>query len=696
MVNETALTRPRMGACARVSQWLARRVAALPTLRVAAGVWAAGVLATGSAFAAPPIQLSNQDSYYPRLVRLEANGTANGRLIATYDFAGITSPVYESTDQGATWAQVGTVAAPSPDDWHCCSTLYEMPAASGGTAKGTLLWATTSRSGAAGSYSFKIRLFRSTDLGRHWTLLSTPVTGKVGTWEPEFTIDAKGRLLMFYSSEEYQAQGYNQLLAHRVSTDGGVTWGPDVFDVAVPDGVKRPGMATVRKLPNGRYVMGYEICGLGCDTYIRSSSNGSKWGDPTSLGTRVVSTAGNHFAHAPTVSWADDGSKNGRLMVIGQVLVRNADNKTAEANGRVYFFNTRNGKGDWTEAATPLVTPSDGLGPCTNYSSQLQALPSADGKPSTMRLLQMSNVECRAHLAATPLNNPVNDGVYRLVAKHSGQVLDVAGCDTANNANVAQWPWLGGDCQRWNLTNQGNGEYTLVAQHSGMALDVTGCSTQAGGDVRQATPSDAACQRWKLDPVGDGWYRLIAKHSGLVLDVDGCSTTNGANVQQWTWMDNNCQRWKLERVSANHLANGSYRLTAKHSGQALQVTGCSASDGAFVQQWPWSGATCQIWQATATADGFYEFTPRVSTAQRLDVKDGVLLAGGAVRQWPSNGADPQRWSVESVGSGNFRLVNKRSGRVLDVDGCSQTQGTKVQQWDWLGGDCQRWQFTAVP
>jgi len=197
--------------------------------------------------------------------------------------------------------------------------------------------------------------------------------------------------------------------------------------------------------------------------------------------------------------------------------------------------------------------------------------------------------------------------------------------------------------------------------------------------------------------VGDGYYRLVAKHSGQVLDVNACATTNGANVQQWPWLGGDCQRWRLEPVSANSIADGSYRLTPKNAtGLALDVAGCSTSDGANVQVWTSNNANCQKWQLTETADGYYELAPRQATNQRLDVIDGGLLSGANVRQWPANGADPQRWSLEKLDATWWRLVNKHSGRVLDVAGCSTTAGANVAQWEWLGGDCQRWSFTPAP
>lgn len=643
------------------------------------------LLGTSSARAAETVLNATQDSFYPRMIRLAASGGANGRLLASHDFNGSTSAIYESTNDGATWAQVGSITVPEP--WHCCSALWEVPQQLGSTAAGTLFWATTGRNGTAHT----LRIYRSTNQGRNWTQHAVAATGNTGIWEPEFTVDSAGRLVMFYASEEYKSGGYNQLIAHKVSTDGGLTWGADVFDVAISDGGDlRPGMPVVRKLPNGSYLMSYEICGSrACDVYVRTSANGSAWGTPGNLGTRVESTNGHHFSHTPTITWVNDGSPQGRILLTAQLLKRNSNNSINEdLNGRVYMFNTNGGNGVWTEHATPLATPiNTGGDACTNYSSQLLA------SSNNQRVLQLANMGCRMQFASAPLYHPVADGVYRIVAKHSGQVLDVAGCSTTPGANVAQYTWIGGDCQRWRVTNAANGVYTITAQHSGQALDVNGCSTAAGGNVQQYTVNNLNCQRWRIEPVGDGHFRVINQHSNLVLDVNACSTATSANVQQWTWVGGDCQRWRFERVSPNSVANATYKVIAKHSSQALDVNACSTAAGGNIQQWPYSGANCQRWNVAQTSDGFYEFTS-VNSGLKMDLADASLRMGADVRQWTSNNAPAQRWGIENVGAGYVRIVNKHSGRVLDVAGCSTANGADVAQWEWLGGDCQRWQLSA--
>ena len=361
------------------------------------------MLALGLALASPtraqqPLDLS-RPTYYPRVIRLTQGANA-GRLLASFD-AGKAGAVYESPDNGKTWQHLTDVAEPTLPGM-CCSGLYEVPQTLGATPAGALFWATSVGTDRGGRGPCSIRVHRSLDGGRTWAYFSTPISGFIGLWEPEFILDAKGQLVVYYSSEEHKAEGYNQLLAHKVSTDGGLTWGPETIDVGKADGHLRPGMAIVRRLPSGQYLMSYEICGLGCDAYVRTSPDGDNWGNPADPGTRIESTEGHHFAHAPTVAWAPQkGSPNGQVLAIGQMLLNNTDNAVAAANGRVYMVNTQNGQGPWTEVPAPVPVPEAKDNPCPNYSSQL--LPGADGLTVLEVALKFEGDKCHAFYQTAPL-----------------------------------------------------------------------------------------------------------------------------------------------------------------------------------------------------------------------------------------------------------------------------------------------------
>ncbi|HZX08837.1 sialidase family protein [Kribbella sp.] len=342
------------------------------------------LLVIASALTATPAQaatgqlLYDGTGLYPRAIRLEHSGAANGRILASIvTFSGNDGlgAIYESTNNGSSFTQVGTVADPqaAAGKGLCCATLFELPRAVGGLPAGTLLWAA---SVGASARPMSLRIWRSNDVGRTWSYLSSCATAPNdrGLWEPEFSVAADGRLVCHYSDETDPA--HSQKLMEVRSTDG-VTWTDPSPTVVSPTVGHRPGMPIVRRLPSGRYVMSYEICGLGgqydCAAYIRHSADGWNWGSPSDLGRRVQTIDGRYFTHAPTIALAP----NGKLLLVGQIL-QNADGSVAAGNGRTIFANTGGGNGYWYELPAPVAVTNPYNNYCPNYSSPMVVSP--DGR----------------------------------------------------------------------------------------------------------------------------------------------------------------------------------------------------------------------------------------------------------------------------------------------------------------------------
>lgn len=140
--------------------------------------------------------------------------------------------------------------------------------------------------------SYRLPVYASRDGGRTWAWRSnidsseglTAQQGR-GLWEPDFWVLEDGQLVVTYSNEKHP--GYSQLISLRVSTDGGLTWGPERWAVTPPYGSPlRPGMSQMTRMVNGEYLLVYEVVNLGrADVHAKISSNGVDW--PTGLGTRV-------------------------------------------------------------------------------------------------------------------------------------------------------------------------------------------------------------------------------------------------------------------------------------------------------------------------------------------------------------------------------------------------------------------------
>ncbi|OKJ74762.1 RICIN domain-containing protein [Streptomyces sp. CB02460] len=548
----------------RLARWAARAVA--PVLAAAIGLsFAPASAAPAASPPAPAVAAANGTplgsgtGLYPRAIRLEHSGAANGRVLASVvSFNGNNGigAIHESTDGGATFRQVGSVADPESSGGQglCCSTLFELPRQVGSLAPGTLLWAASSGADEQ-NRRMALRVWRSNDVGRTWSYLSTcaSANGTGGLWEPEFSVAADGALVCHYADETDPA--HSQKLAAARSYDG-VTWQDRRNTVAGSWQPDRPGMPMVRRLPNGTYFMSYEICNPGgqyqCVVHYRTSADGWNWGDPASLGYRPETVDGKYFRAAPTIAWAPapGGGANGRLLLIGQQLL-NRDGTPAADSGRTILANTENGTGPWYEIEAPVKVAAPTATYCPNYSSPL--LPSADGRTVLEIATDWDGSVCRPYVATGPLTGTgdaagVADGArYRLVNANSGQCLDVAADSRVAGGNVQQWTCNGLGPQAWTLRAHGDA-FTLTGVNSGYCLDVENGSATPGANVRQWYCNAATAQDWRLQNAGRGYYRLVVKSSGQCLDVSQGSRTAGANVQQWTCNGQQPQLWRLERV----------------------------------------------------------------------------------------------------------------------------------------------------
>jgi hypothetical protein len=376
---------------------------AMVVAMLAALVWApngpAGADTTAAAASGTPLRPGV--SMYPRALRLQHSGAANGRIITSVvtwvDGDDGRGAFNESVDGGATFRSVGSAApaGSANNGGLCCGSLYELPAQVGNLPRGTLLWAASVGQNAP-NRRMSLQVWQSRDTARTWTYLSScAVAGNTGgLWEPELAVDAAGRLVCYFADETRSAQ-HSQTIRRTVSGDG-VTWSQPVDVVAASNPALRPGMPVVRRLPDGRYLMAYEICGSGCDVYLRYSPDGSGWGAATSLGTRVVAADGRFFRHAPTISVTGDG----RILLVGQMLY-NADGSIAAGNGRTLMVNARAGSGAWSVIAAPVSVPGARNDPCPNYSSTL--VPSADSSRVLEIATDYADGVCRAFYATGPI-----------------------------------------------------------------------------------------------------------------------------------------------------------------------------------------------------------------------------------------------------------------------------------------------------
>lgn len=679
---------PRARRIATLAAALALSVGGLaaPTLLAAspAAATTSGVLYAPNTTANP-----NEDASYPRVIRLEHSGSANGTLLATFSHSGVGStpadfPIYQSTNNGATWSSspIGTVTD-TVHGWDLDGpTLFELPQAEGDLAAGTLLAAGTAWQ--RNNYTEQaIEVFVSTDHGVTWSYRSscTSESGQAdteghGIWEPDFNIDSSGNLNCYFSDERPSSNGYAQVLAQVTSTDGGATWGSEVYDVAVQDGVQRPGMTTVVKLPNGTYGMTYEDCKAGydpdtaCSVYFKTSSDGDTWSPVSGLGSLVETSDGRHFLHTPQLAWSPAGGPDGTLIVSGQRVVTGADGSISvmAESGQVLMTNTDLGSGSWTEMRAPVVVnPTGGYDgsetSCPGYSSPI--LPSVDGN-TILELAgtAISNGHCEVSFGTDVINGPTGEVTG---PGTTGQCMDTNTNTDVNGNTVQLWTCSGVPGQQWAVDADG----TIRAFSK--CLDIDGNGTANFTKVELWDCDGAGGQQWREESDG----ALYNPQSGRCLDDPSGDTANGTTLQIYDCNGLWTQQWALAGAPTSSI------FGPGTTGECVDDNTNTPTNGNTVQLWTCNGAEGQQW--AMNANGTIE-----AWGKCLDIDGNGTANFTKVELWTCDGAGGQQWVPQSNGS----LLNPQSGRCLDDPSGDTTIGTTLQIYDCNGLWTQQWDVAA--
>lgn len=137
------------------------------------------------------------------------------------------------------------------------------------------------------------------------------------------------------------------------------------------------------------------------------------------------------------------------------------------------------------------------------------------------------------------------------------------------------------------------------------------------------------------------------------------------------------------------LADGTYKIIARHSGKALWPSG--DGNGSSVQQKTAKGQTIYKWNVTGLGNNQYKIT-NASNGRALDVNGASTADGANVIIWDYNGSPNQNWTIQPVGGGYFTVTAVHSGKALDVYQASTADGASVLQWTLSGSPNQQWSF----
>lgn len=235
------------------------------------------------------------------------------------------------------------------------------------------------------------------------------------------------------------------------------------------------------------------------------------------------------------------------------------------------------------------------------------------------------------------------------------------------------------------------GCYTIIpkcAQNS--CIDIDGAGTGNGANVQIWGIANVDQQRYYVTNAGNGTYHITAVHSGKRLDVDNQSKSSGANIHQWAPHTGSSQKWKIV-----HVGDGWYTVQNVYTGKYLDISGGNSHNGCNIWQYSGNQSAAQLFRfdAVVPENGVYELSPKCAPGSVLDA-DGAGTGNGVnIQIWGRANVDQQKVFISRIGNSNYFTVTFcHSGKRLDVAGPSKADDANVHQWEAHSGDSQKWAF----
>ncbi|GAA1717652.1 non-reducing end alpha-L-arabinofuranosidase family hydrolase [Nonomuraea bangladeshensis] len=99
--------------------------------------------------------------------------------------------------------------------------------------------------------------------------------------------------------------------------------------------------------------------------------------------------------------------------------------------------------------------------------------------------------------------------------------------------------------------------------------------------------------------------------------------------------------------------------------------------------------------ATVDTNAWYVLVNR-NSGKALDVYNLSTADGGRITQWTRNNQNQQQWQFVDSGGGYYRVKSRHSGKVLDVYNFSTANGGAIVQWTDSNGTNQQWRLADSP
>lgn len=624
---------------------------------------------------------------YARVICIKYDTENAGTLIATCDqHVWVNNeqvwPIYRSTDGGETWTHISNVTDTVYNtNRKAQPMLYELPQSVGNLPAGTLLLA--GNLVPDDQSSSRLVVYKSSDVGQTWSLLSTvdiggpfeydpsPTSTTTTIWEPFLYMDDYGHLICAYSDERQKDDGVLQALSLRYTSDG-VNWSTQSNIVAITNQNDRPGMVTVSKMSNGKYIATYEVVNKpslsqnSSVVYFKFSEDGLNW-DEDDLGTLLQTSDGQCLGSSPYVKWVDAGGPNGMVIVGGKWVVNSEGN--IQEGGQNLFVNYNFGEGNWERYPNAITWDGEDIIYLDAFSQCLET------NVDNTVLYQIANIgypstECsKLQIGAMPLTMDIYEAENANLTD-----VEIVNCEDSLGLQEVGYINYSSSCVDFNkVIVPSSGSYTVYVRYN------NGSGTTSSHAV---TVNNNLYYQVTYIPTPN-WHQYY-------WSSFDCTLSEGTNSISFAYDNGYAEIDCIAIYKSDEDLNRSFMLQNRNSRLFLEVPSMSIVEGTAITQYEFTNYPCQVWLFHST-DGSISLTNKNSNFT-LAIQNGSLTDGALAVQSASTPSNSQLWDMIYTDSGYMYLKNLNSGKYLEVFNNLTNNGAAVGQWGPTGYACQEWLF----
>jgi C1A family cysteine protease len=285
----------------------------------------------------------------------------------------------------------------------------------------------------------------------------------------------------------------------------------------------------------------------------------------------------------------------------------------------------------------PVIGSADKGRKVQQWSSHTQIILGSDGHNQEWWFLPCGKVDEK------PLYRILNNGFTKYLTDNAGIALT----ENANSSNNQLW-FIENSTQAgiYYVKNYFSGKYLQLPLNNRSEGAIVSLGVYTGGDNQKFRIASLRTNAFLGDKENTDIFIVPSHATNLALDLPDGNYSD--NVQLQVWQQNNGNR------------NQAFDIRWDNDARAYTI---------FSRQRPDGTKNIEM----------YGFS-----------KDN----GGRAVIWEKLNGENQFWYILPVvrESNRFLIINKLSGKSLDVSGVGTANGTLIQQWDFVNGGNQKWEF----